>query len=46
MNVNNYGYEFTVTDNPSYSNFWKSHFMSDWELDTFQFLNKHLFSTL
>ena len=42
MNVNNYGCDFMVTDNPSYINFWKSHFMRDWELDTFQFLNKHL----
>jgi len=42
MNVNNYGYNFVVTDNPSYLNFWKSHFSTDWESDTFQFLNKHI----
>ena len=42
MLVSNYGCEFNVTENPSYVNFWNNHFMKDWEVDTFQFLSKHL----
>lgn len=42
MRIEKYGCSFEVNDNPSYINFWKSHFEKDWEVDTFQFLSRHL----
>jgi FkbM family methyltransferase len=42
MRIENYGCAFEVTDNPKYANFWKSHFSRDWEVDTFEFLSRHL----
>jgi FkbM family methyltransferase len=42
MRIENYGCAFEVNENPKYSNFWKSHFSRDWEVDTFHFLSKHL----
>lgn len=44
MKIQNYGCAFEVTDNPKYTNFWRSHFCGNWEIDTFEFLSKHLSS--
>lgn len=42
MNISKYGCDFEVTNNPKYINFWKNHFVNNWEIDTFQFLSRNL----
>lgn len=33
MNISKYGCDFEVTNNPKYTNFWKNHFVNNWEIE-------------